>query len=193
MIDRGRYGRIVALGVLAILAGCASPTPTLYTIAPTAGPTHTAAARVILMQQVSIARYLERSQIVVSSENYRLATLANDWWGEPLAAMLGRVLAQELGQRLPRSVVINENGAVSAAADATIQLDVQRLDEDASGAVVLQAQASVAFKGRGAPALRDFRFTAPPPAAGPAGEVGAISAALGQLADALAAMIAAGP
>ena len=34
--------------------------------------------------QIGLARYLERSQIVRSSENYRLDVMSNDWWGEPL-------------------------------------------------------------------------------------------------------------
>ena len=70
--------------------------------------------------------------------------------------MLSRVLVTELSQRLPHSAVISENGAVSAPADATIELNVQRLDEDASGNLVLQAQAGVNFKGRSAPALQAF-------------------------------------
>ena len=64
----------------------------------------------------AIARFLERSQIVRSSENYRLDVMSNDWWGEPLGAMVSRVLVEELGQRLPQSTVIGESGAVSASA-----------------------------------------------------------------------------
>ena len=58
--------------------------------------------KVIVLQQIGLARYLERSQIVRSSENYRLDVMPNDWWGEPLGAMLSRVLIDELSQRLPQ-------------------------------------------------------------------------------------------
>jgi hypothetical protein len=119
--------------------------------------------------------------------------MENDWWGEPLSAMLSRVLVAELGQRLPQSTVISEVGAVSAPADATITLNVQRLDEDASGNLILQAQAGVSFKGRGAPVLRGFHFSIPPSSPGTPGEVAAISVAVGRLADGLTAMLAAGP
>ena len=132
----------------AVLAACSSPSPVLYTIAPVQGPVQSGGPKVIVLQQIATAHYLERSQIVRSSENYRLDVMSNDWWGEPLGAMLSRVLVEELGQRLPQSTVIGETGAVSASPDATIELNVQRLDEDASGNVVLQAQASVSFKGR---------------------------------------------
>jgi uncharacterized lipoprotein YmbA len=182
--------RRAALVLAAALAACSSPSPVLYTIAPVQGPVQTAAPKVIALQQIGTARYLERSEIVRSSENYRLDVMSNDWWGEPLAAMLGRILIEELGQRLPRSTVVGETGAVSVSPDATIALNVQRLDEDASGNLVLQAQASVNFKGRPAPVLRNFRFVAAAPAPGIQGEVSAISTAVGQLADALASMLA---
>jgi uncharacterized protein len=174
------------------LAACSSPAPVLYTIAPVQGPVQPAGPKIIGLQTVGTARYLQRSEIVRSSENYRLDVMSNDWWGEPLSAMLGRVLIEELGQRLPQSTVISESGAVSASPDATIELNMQRLDEDASGNVVLQAQASVDFKGQRGPVLRNFRFTVSPSAPGVQGEVSAISTAVGQLADGLASMLAAG-
>ena len=187
-----RKTRLAAFGLAAALVACSSPSPVLYTIAPVQGKVLSGAPKVIALQQLSIARYLERSQIVASSENYHLDVMENDWWGEPLGAMLSRVLVEELGQRLPQSTVISESGAVTASPDATIELNVQRLDEDASGSLILQAQASVDFRGRGAPVLRSFRFTVPPPAPGIPGEVTAISTAVGQLADGLASMLATG-
>ena len=184
--------KLAAFALAAVLAACSSPNPVLYTIAPVQGRVQPGGPKVIALQQVSTARFLERSQIVRSSENYRLDVMSNDWWGEPLSAMLGRVLTEELGQRLPQSVVLGESGAVTASPDATIELNVQRLDEDAAGNLVLQAQASVSYKGRGAPVLRSFRFVVTPPAPGIAGEVTAISTALGQLADGLASVLVTG-
>ena len=187
-----RIAPLAALAVAAALAACSSPSPVLYTIAPVQGRALSGSPKVVALQQLSIARYLERSQIVASSENYHLDVMENDGWGAPLCAMLSRVLVEELGQRLPQSTVISESGAVTASPDATIELNVQRLDEDASGSLILQAQASVDFRGRGAPVLRSFRFTVPPPAPGIPGEVTAISTAVGQLADGLASMLTTG-
>ena len=187
------YCRFAALALAAVLVACASTKPTLYTIATVSGAERNNAPRVILLQPIGLERYLERSQIVRSSENYRLDVMENDWWGEPLSAMLSRVLVSELGQRLPQSIVISEGGAVSATPDATISLNVQRLDEDAAGNLVLEAQASVGFKAKGAPTLQDFRFTVPPSALGIPGEVAAMSTAVGQLADGLTTMVVSGP
>ena len=189
-----RTGSLAKLAFIVALAGCSSPSPSLYTIAPVPGTARTGGPRVILLQQVGLARYLERSQIVRSSENYRLDVMSNDWWGEPLGAMVSRVLIEELGQRLPQSVVLSESGAVSSPADATIELNLQRLDEDTTGNLVLQAQAAVTFKpSRSKPALQSFRFSVMPQGAGVPAEVQAISAAVAQLADGLAAMLIAGP
>ena len=190
-VHRDRW--FVAVAFAAMLVGCSSVKPALYTIGTVPGAEHTAGPKVILLQQIGLQGYLERSQIVRSSENYRLDVMENDWWGEPLGAMLGRVLVSELSQRLPQSIVISEGGAVSATTDATISLNVQRLDENASGNLILEAQASVGFKVRGAPALQSFRFSVPPSAPGIPAEVTAISVAVGQLADGLATMIISRP
>ena len=183
-------GLLGALMLTAALAACSSPDPVLYTIAPVAGTPHNSGPRVIVLERVDVARYLDRSQIVLSSENYRLDVKSNDWWGEPLGAMLTRVLRQELGERLPQSTIINENGAVTATPDATVELDLQRLDEDAAGNLILQAQASVNFKGNRAPVLRSFHLSVPSSATGTPGAVAAVSTAVSQLADGLAVMLA---
>src|SRR5258707_13511336 len=112
-----RIALLVASGSLAALAACSSPSPALYTIAPVSGAVQTGGPKVVALQQISLARYLERSQIVRSSGNYRLDVMSNDWWGEPLGAMLGRGLIEELGQRLPQGGVIGERGAGTGPAD----------------------------------------------------------------------------
>jgi uncharacterized protein len=188
MTGSRRAWRRTAWLMTAALAACSSPNPVLYTIAPVQGAAQSGAPRVIVLRQVATARYLERLEIVRSSENYRLDVMSNDWWGEPLSPMLSRVLIEELGQRLPQSSVLGEAGAVSASPDATIELNVQRLDEDTAGALILQAQASVSFKGRHGATLRSFRL-AVPAAPGIPGEVSAISTAVGQLADGLVPML----
>jgi hypothetical protein len=179
-----------AAAFLVTLAACSSPDPVLYTIATAPGAVQPRGPRVVLVQQIAVAHFLERSQIVRSSENYRLDVMSNDWWGEPLAPMLNRVLVEELGQRLPQSTVIADNGAVTARADATVEVNIQRLDEDAAGNLILQAQAAVRATGQTQPQLRSFRFSVAPSAPGVPGEVAAISAAAGRLADGIAVMLA---
>jgi uncharacterized protein len=176
--------------VMATLASCASPNPVLYTLAPVPGTPQPGGPKVVALREIGLARYLERSQIVRSSEGYQLAVEANDWWGEPLGSMIGRVLAEELAQRLPGTSVFGESGAIGGEADATIEVNIQRMDADRAGTVILAAQVAVTFsKARRTPSTRSVRFTAQAPSPDVRGEVAAMSTALGQLADTIAGML----
>lgn len=189
MIRKSRsrdFAFLIGAAFLAALGACSSPDPVLYTIAPVSAAARSGGPKVILIEQVTIARYLDRSQIVTTSEDFRLNVKPNDWWGEPLGPMVRRVLQQELSQRLPQSIVLSESGGVSASPDATLDLDIQRLDEDGRGNLVLQAQAGFSFKGKKSPVVRAFNVAVPVPSADTKGEVTAISTAVGQLADGLA-------
>jgi uncharacterized lipoprotein YmbA len=120
MLGRRKFGMLAAGVSAALLAACSSPNPVLYTLAPIPGPTQGSPPRVIRLRTIGLARYLERPQIVRSSEDFRLDVMSNDWWGEPLGSMLGRILVAELTQRLPGSTVFLESGAISATPDATV-------------------------------------------------------------------------
>jgi uncharacterized protein len=186
----GQFGFAISV----LLAACSSPNPALYTIAPVSGPAaQTGAPSVVVVRDVAVARYLERSQIVRSSDNYRLDVMSNDWWGEPLGAMLNRVLTDELSERLPRSTITSEAGAGGLSPGATVEVNVSHLDQDGSGKLVMQAQTTITKHGQREPVLRSFRFEVPSPHPGAAGEVAAISTAVGQLADAIATMLTTGP
>ena len=80
-----------------VAAACgASPDPVYYTIATRTGPDLPAGPKIVLLKDIGLASYLDRREIVRSSEGYKLDVMANDWWGEPLGGMLGRVLVVEL-------------------------------------------------------------------------------------------------
>jgi uncharacterized lipoprotein YmbA len=181
--------RALGSAVACLLASCASPSPKLYTLDVPPGPVRRSGPRVIELRSIGLARYLERSQIVRSSENYRLDVLPNEWWGEPLDAMIGRTLARALTQRLPGSTVYLENGALSAAPDATVQVNVQRLDQVSGGAVRLIAQFAVV---RHAPDTRGVTLEVPTRSPDTPDLVAAMSEAIGQLADRIAAALATG-
>lgn len=173
----------------ALLAGCASPDPNLYTLAPIDGTPFARGPRAVTLRDVSVAKYLDRDHIVRSSEDYRVDVQSNDWWGEPLPGMIGRVLASELAQRLPGTGVFNEAGAISAGSspgrDGRVEVNVLRLDADPSGAVVLEAQVAVSQP----PATRSVRFVVPPSGPDLRAEVAAMSQAVGRLADVVAGML----
>lgn len=175
---------------LALLASCSSVPPTLYTLAPVPGTARPGGPKIVVLREISLARYLERPQIVVSSASYQLETSSNDWWGEPLGAMLGRVLVEELSERLHGTVVLSELGAIGNRPDATVEVNVLRLDADRGGVVVLRAQVGVARPNTSKPPTAEaIEIRATPPSPGIPGEVAAMSDAVGQLADRIATIL----
>jgi uncharacterized lipoprotein YmbA len=187
MMSRRTLGMLAAAAPAVLLAACSSPNPVLYTVAPIPGPVQPRAPRVIRLRTLGLARYLERPQIVRSSEDFHLDVMSNDWWGEPLGAMLGRILAAELTQRLPNSTVFLDSGAISATPDATVEINIERLDEDTAGQMILSAQIAVSGQHHD---TRSVRFAVTPPNATTTGFASAVSTALGQLADTVAGMLA---
>jgi uncharacterized lipoprotein YmbA len=178
--------RSALLALLAVPAACSSPNPNLYVLATVPGATHGGAPRVIQLRTISIAHYLERSQIVRSSEGYRMDVLSNDWWGEPLDTMLGRILVQELNQRLPGATVYGDSGAISTPADATVEINVQRFDLDRDGALLMAAQIAV---DRNRAVSRGVALMVRPADGTTQALVAAMSSAVAQLADTVAGML----
>jgi uncharacterized protein len=180
--------RAALLALAALPAACTSPDPTLYVLAPVPGETHTGAPRIVQLRAISVPHYLERSQIVRSSEGYRMDVLASQWWGEPLDAMMSRILVQELNQRLPGVTVYGDSGAISTPPEATVEINLQRLDLDRDGALLLAAQIAVDTKHT---ASRGVAFTVRPADGTTGALVAAMSTATAQLADTIAGMLVA--
>jgi hypothetical protein len=182
---------VLALALALALAGCAgSPTPNLYTLAVAPGGVRHLALHGIALRRLGLAGYLDRPEIVRSAAHYRLDLAANDRWGEPLGGMLARVLAEDLLQRLPDAAVFVESGAISAEPDRVVEIDIQRFDAEADGAIVLLAEVAVrAGEGGGAGGARAVRLVAGPAGPDTAAQVAAMSTVLGQLADAVVGML----
>jgi len=175
---------------LLALAGCRSANPNLYSLAVPPGPTLAGGPKLVALREVSLAGYLDRQQVVRSSEDYRLTVSESDWWGEPLSGMLTRVLAAALAQRLPRSSVVAADSAIRMTPDATVEISIQRLDANREGAIVLAAQIAVTFReGRRGSLVRPFATAVPQDAADTRAHVAAASVAVGRLADTAAGML----
>ena len=181
--------QLVRLALPAFAAACSSPDPVLYSIPMKAGPVLNGGPKVVQLRDIGLAGYLDRKQIVRSSEAYRLGVMSNDWWGESLATMLSRVIVLGLSQRLPSSRIYAEGGAISADANAVLAVNIQRLDLDASGELELQSQAAVEFNRPMRSAARSFRIVKRPPTPDVSGQVAATSEAVAELTDGLAVML----
>ena len=181
--------RLVALALPAAAAACSGADPVLYTIATRPGPTLAAGPKIVMLRDISLASYLDRKEIVRSSEDYKLGIMANDWWGDSLGALLARVLVVELSQRLPNSKVYSENGAITTDPNATVGVNIQRLDTDKAGVLVLLAQVAVEFNRPRRTAANNFTISKPAPTPNVAGQVTATSDAMAALADGIAALL----
>jgi uncharacterized lipoprotein YmbA len=179
----------VLLAPLTAGACGSSPNPNYYSIVSRPGPTFPAGPKVVLVKDVGLASYLDRREIVRSSEGYRLDIMSNDWWGEPLADMLGRVLVLELSQRLPGSSVYGESGAINIDHNAVVGVNIQRLDADKAGALILITQVAIESNRPRRNAARNFTISKPLPTPDIPGLVAAISDAVGELAEGIAAML----
>jgi uncharacterized lipoprotein YmbA len=179
-----------ALALPGLVGACgASPDPVLYTIAVRSGPTFPAGPKVVQLRDIGLASYLDRKEIVRTSEDYKLDVMANSWWGEPLGSLLGRILSVELSQRLPNSKIYSESGAINADPNAVVGVNIQRLDTDKAGMLLLLAQAAVEFNRPKRQAARNFSISKPLPTPDIAGQVAAASNAIGELADGIAALL----
>ena len=181
--------RLACLALPALAAGCTSPEPALYTINMKPGAVLTGGPRIVQLRDIGLPGYLDRREIVRSSGDYRLGVMANDWWGEPLAGMLSRVIILGLSQRLPNSSIYPEGGALSNDPNAVLGVNIQRLDLNASGSLELLAQAAVDFNRPRRSGSRSFQIVKSPPTRTVAGQVAATSDAVAELTDGLASLL----
>jgi uncharacterized lipoprotein YmbA len=183
--------RLTILAGLLLLAGCAtSPTPTLYTLASEPGAPVVTRRLSIELRRIGLAGYLDRPEIVRGTVQYRLQLSDLDRWGEPLGRMIDRVLTEDLVTRLPDASVFAESGAISTRPDLVLEMDIQRLDADMSGDMVLLAQIALR-PDTGTATAQTVRLTVKLPAAPSARDhVAAMSAALAELADTVASDVA---
>jgi uncharacterized lipoprotein YmbA len=190
-ISRRRLASLAlpALALPLLATACSSPEPVLYTIPVKPGPVLTGSPKIVQLRDIGLASYLDRREIVRSSEGYKLGLMSNQWWGESLGTMLNRVIVVGLSERLPASTVYGEGGAISADPNAVVAVNVQRLDVDQSGTLQLLAQAAVEFNRPKRSAARTFRIVKPVATTDTAGQVAAIADAVAELTDGLATLL----
>ncbi len=180
---------LVSAAIALPLGACASAEPTLYTLAETQGMARPGAPRRVVLREIGLPRYLDRPQIVRGSADYQLSIAQNDWWGEPLGRMIGRVLVGDLSARLPGSTIVPETGAIATQqADATLEINILEFAGDKSGNIRLTAQIAV-LRDQRERALRSIDIAAPMPTPDSKGQVAGMSKALGELADAAADLL----
>jgi uncharacterized protein len=177
-----------AVAIAGALVACASsPEPSYYALAPASGLALQAPLGAIEVRQPSVARYLDRSEIVAQVADHRLRLASNERWSEPLGQMIGRILAADLSERLPSSIVFTEASDLSIQPSSVVELAIGKFDLDADGVVRLKAVLAVrSGSGQVAALARPIALQARPETSGTNGLVTTMSGLLGRLADEVA-------
>lgn len=171
--------------------GCgSSPPSSFYALSAEQGSAQPAPFHTIELRRPGIAGYLDRPEIVKRIVDHRLGVADTDRWAAPLDEMLGRVLAQDVEQRLTGSMVFTEGGAITADADVTVEVDIRRLDVDETGQVELIADMAIEKGADHAVAgTRVVHLRHRPSTSSTSALVTAMSDALGNLADGIARLL----
>jgi len=181
---------IAGVGISALVGACGtSPPPRRFILAPRPAATPLPSTGRIMIAGVGIAKYLDQPQIVRHSSGYELTAADLERWGEGMADMVARVLAEDLAARLSGSQVFVGDGAATVPADASLELYIQNFDADPDGTVILAARWTIR-RGAGAVRLGSERVAERPASAATSDLVAAMSDALAKLADRLAPMLA---
>jgi uncharacterized protein len=122
-----------------LFAGCAtSPASRFYTLSPVqvAEPQPGVKPVAIAIDPVSVPDLVDRPQIVSTLDANRVSIDEFARWADPLKSQIARVLAADLTQLIPGSIVSVYPQRVSDNA-YRVSVDVQSLDSTAGGAVTL--------------------------------------------------------
>jgi uncharacterized lipoprotein YmbA len=190
--------RLVVLSVL--LAGCtilppASDPSRFYTLATRDAATPTAAridagrAPSVVVGPVTVPAYLDRNEVAVRVSPTEIRYTPTERWAEPLADNFTRVLAEDLGAALASDRVVPQSAATGLAPDFFVEVVVVRFEAGADGSAQLTARWAVRDRDRKIVVVRQTQHPRQATAATTEGGVKALSAALGDLADAIAAAI----
>lgn len=183
--------RFAPLAFAACVACAHSPEPTFFALSARPGTAQLSPRPLkIELRRTTLPGYLDRPHIVRRSTAEQLELGGDERWGAPLDEMVGATLAEDLAQRLPSSVVFTDGGAISAAPDVRIEVQLFRFERAASGDVELLAEIAVHTSGAaGTASTRRFALSTKPASGRTAEVVSALSQLLAQLSEGIATMI----
>ncbi|MBS0420414.1 MAG: membrane integrity-associated transporter subunit PqiC [Proteobacteria bacterium] len=178
----------------ALLAACASSPPMHYytlTEMPASSrltvPENTIPVR---LDRVTIPTELDRSQIVRRVGPTQLQIVENDRWAAPLDETIRRVLSNDLAARLPPGAVANPNEPAIGEKRQSLAVDISEFYGDPSCTVTLRASWTLKQSdSRSLHGDEEAKATAQDGCNGSGTIPGAMSQALGQLSEQIAAAV----
>jgi uncharacterized lipoprotein YmbA len=187
---------LAAAGLLPCLSGCLGSSPSVrhFAMSPVSGQSVGAGApeEAIALGPVDFARYLERPQMVTRVDGSELAFDEVNRWAGGFESNVVRVLADDLSMRLGATPVLLDAAGAPFAIRYRVAVDFERFEGHPGAELVLRARWSVREEGGGERVWHELSTLRQPVEGGDvASLVNAHDAALGQLADAIAARITA--
>lgn len=126
----------LALGVLAILGGCASSPPPSYFTLEAGMPRQPAPGLTpsLAITRISLPELIDRPQLVVRMADNQVRIHDTQRWAEPLRRQIPHLLADELGRLLGSGRVLAAPvDGPGGDPDFRLRLDVQRLEAQSGG------------------------------------------------------------
>lgn len=191
---------VLVLPLLAIAAGCLggpTPEPQYYTLSPATGTDTTPlAARPelgLVLGQVEIPRYLDRSELVTRSGAHGLRVWNLQRWGGSLRTDVQRVVANDLGRLLGTARIAVYPAEARFPVSYRVLLELLEFGSAPGHPVVLRARWTIAGADGLALAVGQTSLEQPPATASWEDYVAAHSAALGVVTREIAERIASLP
>ncbi len=185
---------LLAAMSLVVVACSSSPPIRYYTLTEVPGTTRlqtTASTIPVRLDRVTIPTELDRSQLVRRIDSTRLRIVENDRWAAPLEDTIRRVLSDDLASRLPPDRVANPFEPAVGEKRQSLSVDIQEFYGDATCSVTLRA--AWVLKQPDSQSTRgteEARIPGSGDCSGAGSIPEAMSRALGQVSDRIAAAIA---
>ena len=180
---------LIATGLSALLAACASaPTRfhTLDPVAPANAPGQRPLATPVRVDSVVVPPELDRPQIVRRAGPGKLDLADDDRWAGALDELARGALASDLALRLPPGSTVRQDDPAPPRPLHKIDVVIERFEGTIAGPVTLIAHWTLLGDGLGQALARHEERIEVPAGGDIDGTVAAMSAALGILADRIA-------
>lgn len=172
----------------AILVGCASTKIRNWKIVEIPGIVRTGMGITVGIRSIGLPPTMNQMGIPEAGSAYTANTFPNDLWAAQLGGMLQIAMVQNLAQRLPLDTILADGGAIGAAPDQWVEIQVLDFSSDRNGKISLSAQ--VATRASSSQSWHLKRFQASIAGGKTAeGTVAAMSVLWGQASDCVANML----
>jgi hypothetical protein len=144
----------------------------------------------VRLDRLTVPTELDRAELLQRMDATRIQLLEDDRWAAPLDDMIRRVLTADLAARLPADRVADPNEPAAGERRQSLAVDIQRFDGDSACVVTLRAAWVLKPPDGSSQRGSEETHVASGNCAGAASLPVAMSQALAQLSDHLAALIA---